>query len=122
MGGTSLILKHTFMTTSIFDNIISQRHLSLIDFYARWCGACGDMEPTLQRIALSLGDMVNIIRIDTDKLEHRKIVRRYNIVAVPTFILFNGGEALWRDSGIVSYETIAATIRRYAKTDIYGWK
>lgn len=108
------------MTTSIFDNIISQRHLSLIDFYARWCGACGDMEPTLQRIALSLGDMVNIIRIDTDKLEHRTLVRRYNIVAVPTFILFNSGEALWRDSGIVSYETIASTIRRYAKCDIYS--
>ena len=102
------------MTTTSFDNIIHQQHLHLVDFYAQWCGACHDMELTLQRIALSMGDMVSIIRINTDMMEHRKIVRRYNIVAVPTFILFSHGEAIWRDCGIVRYEHLVSAIRRHA--------
>ena len=102
------------MTTASFNNIIHQQHLHLVDFYAQWCGACHDMELTLQRIALSMGDMVSIIRINTDMMEHRKIVRRYNIVAVPTFILFSHGEAIWRDCGIVRYEHLVSAIRRHA--------
>lgn len=102
------------MTTASFDNIIHQQHLHLVDFYAQWCGACHDMELTLQRIALSMGDIVSIIRINTDMMEHRKIVRRYNIVAVPTFILFSHGEAIWRDCGIVRYEHLVSAIRRHA--------
>jgi thioredoxin 1 len=102
------------MTTASFDNIIHQGHLHLVDFYAQWCGACHDMELTLQRIALSLGDKVDIIKINTDMVEHRRLVRRYNIVAVPTFILFSRGEAIWRDSGIVRYEHLASAIHRYS--------
>lgn len=78
------------------------------------------MEPTLQRLLLAFGDKINIVRIDTDSSEHRRLVRRYNIVAVPTFILFGHGEALWRDSGIVSYDILATAIRRYAKRAMYN--
>jgi thioredoxin 1 len=108
------------MTPTIFDNLIKQQNLSLVDFYAHWCGACGAMEPTLQRLLLAFGNNINIVRIDTDTAEHRKIVRRYNIVSVPTFILFGHGEALWRDSGIVGYDILAAAIRRYTRQTIYN--
>jgi thioredoxin 1 len=108
------------MTPAIFDNLIKQQNLSLVDFYAHWCGACGAMEPTLQRLLLAFGNNINIVRIDTDTAEHRKIVRRYNIVSVPTFILFGHGEALWRDSGIVGYDILAAAIRRYTRQTIYN--
>ena len=108
------------MTPTIFDNLIKQQNLSLVDFYAHWCGACGAMEPTLQRLLLAFGNNINIVRIDTDTAEHRTIVRRYNIVSVPTFILFGHGEALWRDSGIVGYDILAAAIRRYTRQTIYN--
>ena len=74
----------------------------------------------MQRLLLAFGDNINIVRIDTDTAEHRKIVRRYNIVSVPTFILFGHGEALWRDSGIVGYDILAAAIRRYTRQRIYN--
>ena len=108
------------MKTTDFDNIVASERLTLIDFYATWCGACRAMDPTLDRIALAMSDIVTLVRVDTSAISSIPLVRRYNIVAVPTFILFNSGEALWRDSGIVSYETIASTIRRYAKHDIYS--
>ena len=53
-----------------------------------------------------------IIRIDIDRKEHREIVARYNIVAVPTFVLFRDGEIVWRESGVMPIERIENAIRR----------
>ena len=108
------------MKTSDFDNIISASdRLILIDFYATWCGACKAIDPTLDRVALALNDIVTMLRIDTVSNTNREIVERYNIVAVPTLILFRQGEILWRDSGIVNYDILAAAIRRYSRSTIY---
>ena len=102
------------MKTSDFDNIIcTSDRLILIDFYATWCGACRAIDPTLDRVALALSDIVTMIRIDTVSNSNREIVERYNIVAVPTLILFRQGEILWRDSGIIGYDKLCNTIRRH---------
>ena len=102
------------MKTSDFDNIISASdRLILIDFYATWCGACKAIDPTLDRVALALNDIVTMLRIDTVSNTNREIVERYNIVAVPTLILFRQGEILWRDSGIIGYDKLCSTIRRH---------
>ena len=102
------------MKTSDFDNIIcASDRLILIDFYAAWCGACKAIDPTLDRVALALSDIVTMLRIDTVSNSNREIVERYNIVAVPTLILFRQGDILWRDSGIIAYDKLCSTIRRH---------
>jgi thioredoxin 1 len=102
------------MKTSDFDYIISANdRLILIDFYASWCGACQAIDPTLDRVALALSDIVTMLRIDTTANTNREIVERYNIVSVPTLILFRDGEALWRNSGIIAYDKLCNAIRHH---------
>lgn len=102
------------MKTSDFDNIIcASDRLILIDFYATWCGACKAIDPTLDRVALALSDIVTMLRIDTVSNSNREIVERYNIVSVPTLILFRQGEALWRNSGIIAYDKLCNAIRHH---------
>lgn len=100
------------MRVTDFDNIISSERLTLIDFYATWCGACRAMDPTLDRVALAMSDIVTLVRVDTSAISSIPLVRRYNIVAVPTLILFRRGEVLWRESGIVSFSHLMEAIQR----------
>ena len=80
-----------------FNDIISGEVLTLVDFYATWCGPCKNMHPILEQVKEKLGDQVRIIKIDVDK--HRELSQQYNIQAVPTFIIFRHGKALHRFSG-----------------------
>lgn len=100
------------MTTNDFYSLIAQNDLTLVDFYATWCGPCKAMDPIIDRLSAILNKRATIIRIDIDLKEHREIVARYNIVAVPTFVLFRDGEIVWRESGVMPIERIENAIRR----------
>ncbi|GFI54015.1 thioredoxin [Alistipes sp.] len=100
------------MTTNDFYSLIAQNDLTLVDFYATWCGPCKAMDPIIDRLSAMLNKRATIIRIDIDRKEHREIVARYNIVAVPTFVLFRDGEIVWRESGVMPIERIENAIRR----------
>ena len=101
------------MKSHDFDNLIASERLILIDFYATWCGACGAIDPVLDRVALSMSDMVKLVRIDTTSSSSFDLVRRYNIVALPTLILFSRGELLWRECGLISFDRLNSVIRRH---------
>lgn len=100
------------MTTNDFYSLIAQNDLTLVDFYATWCGPCKAMDPIIDRLSAILNKRATIIGIDIDRKEHREIVARYNIVAVPTFVLFRDGEIVWRESGVMPIERIENAIRR----------
>ena len=66
------------MTTNDFYSLIAQNDLTLVDFYATWCGPCKAMDPIIDRLSAILNKRATIIRIDIDRKEHREIVARYN--------------------------------------------
>ena len=52
-----------------FNDIIKSGKLTLVDFYATWCGPCKMMHPVLEQLKEDLGDSIRIIKIDVDKNE-----------------------------------------------------
>jgi thioredoxin 1 len=107
------------MKISDFDNLISADNLVLIDFYATWCGACGAIDGALDRLVFSMGDVITLVRIDTTSRTSYDLVRRYNVVALPTLMLFQRSEVLWRECGVITYERLAHVIRRYRSVGAY---
>ena len=68
-----------------FNDIINSNQLTLIDFYATWCGPCKMMHPVLEQLKSELGDTLRIIKLDVDKNE--ALSAQYRIQSVPTLML-----------------------------------
>ena len=93
-----------------FNDVINSNQLTLVDFYATWCGPCKMMHPVLE-LKADLGDSIRIIKLDVDK--SGDIAEAYRIQSVPTLMLFRRGEMLWRQSGAMRLADLKATISNY---------
>ncbi|MDD6020723.1 MAG: thioredoxin [bacterium] len=95
-----------------FFDIIGSKSLTLVDFYATWCGPCKAMHPVLEQLKAQAGDRVRIIKLDVDRA--RSVAEQYGIMAVPTLMLFRDGKVLWRKSGSMSLGDLLDVIRKYS--------
>lgn len=95
------------MTT--FQDIINSEKPVLVDFFATWCGPCQMLSPILKEVKDFLGEDVSIIKIDVDK--NQALAAQYQVRGVPTMILFQKGQTLWRQSGVLSKQQIIQAIQ-----------
>lgn len=91
-----------------FNDIINGNQLTLVDFFATWCGPCKQMHPVLEQLKASEGEKLRIIKLDVDKNE--ALASAYHIQSVPTLMLFRNGELLWRQSGAMSLADLKALL------------
>ncbi len=69
----------------------------LVDFWAEWCGPCKMIAPVLDQIALDHPGTLRIGKINID--ENLELARRFNVMSIPTLILFKDGEVQLRIIG-----------------------
>lgn len=91
-----------------FNDIINGNQLTLVDFFATWCGPCKQMHPVLEQLKAIEGENLRIIKLDVDKNE--ALASAYRIQSVPTLMLFRNGELLWRQSGAMSLADLKALL------------
>ena len=94
-----------------FSDIIKSEQLTLVDFFATWCGPCEMMHPVLEQIKNDLGDKIRIIKVDVDKNE--ALSMQYRIQSIPTLMIFKGGELKWRQSGALLERELKKVIAQY---------
>lgn len=94
-----------------FNEIIGSHQLTLVDFFATWCGPCKMMHPVLEQLKQEMPNDLRIIKIDVDNNE--SLARVYAIQAVPTLMLFRDGKILWKQSGAMPLEALKQIIEQY---------
>ena len=67
-----------------FDEIVA-KGVTLVDFYADWCGPCKMIAPTLEQLSVELDGKAQIIKVDVDQQE--ALAMRFKVMSIPTLIL-----------------------------------
>jgi thioredoxin len=62
----------------------------LVDFWAPWCGPCRMVAPVVEEIAQERGDQLKVVKLNID--ENQDTAVQYNVLSIPTLILFRNGE------------------------------
>jgi len=97
------------LNDSDFDDIVHNSETPvLVDFWAPWCGPCKMIAPVIQEIAEEFGDRAKICKLNTD--DARDSAMEFGISAIPTIILFKGGQVEKKWVGLTSKKDIIAAI------------
>ena len=89
------------LTTSTFDETVGGSSVPVVvDFWAEWCGPCKMVAPILDEIASEHAGNLTVAKLNVD--ENPDIAMRYQVMSIPTMIVFSGGEAVRRIVGAKS--------------------
>lgn len=83
--------------------------LALVDFSATWCGPCQMLAPVFDELAEEMGSEVSFYSVDVDA--NSQLAEQYNIMSVPSILLFKNGEKAAQTVGFQSKESLADFVR-----------
>ncbi|MEM8874551.1 MAG: thioredoxin [Planctomycetota bacterium] len=94
------------------DEVLQSDTPVLVDFWAEWCMPCRMLAPTIDKLATDYDGKVKVGKLDTDA--NREIATRFGISAIPTVILFKGGEVAEKFVGLKQEEDFKAVLDQHA--------
>ena len=74
------------------DDISSSDILTLVDFWAEWCGPCKQIGPILEEISNEKKDKIKILKLNID--EDPETAQKFGVQGIPTLMLFRGGNLI----------------------------
>ncbi len=80
----------------------------LVDFYADWCGPCKMMMPVVEKMAEKYDGKIKVGKINSD--EESALAAKYNIMSIPSFLMFKNGELVETLTGAMPADVLAGKL------------
>ena len=91
--------------------VLDYKGLVLVDFWAPWCGPCRMLSPTVEEIAEEKKDVLKVLKMNVD--EESATAEKYQIMGIPTLILFKDGEVVETMVGLQTKESLVEVIEKH---------
>jgi thioredoxin 1 len=102
----------THLSTATFDETVgSTEEAVLVDFWAEWCGPCKMIAPILAEVAGEQQGKVKVMKVNVD--EQPDLARRFDVMSIPTLILFKDGAPAKRLVGARGKGQLLADLAEY---------
>ncbi len=85
--------------------------VTLVDFFATWCGPCKMLSPVVEQLAEEMGDRANFFKVDVDEAD--EIAAEFGIMSIPTLIVFKDGEPVKKSVGFQPKPVLKAMLEEY---------
>jgi thioredoxin 1 len=109
--GKNIMAVHKFTDQSFEADVLKSSTLTLVDFWAEWCGPCRVIGPVLDSVAEELGDTVKIGKINID--ENSDVPARYNVRSIPTLVLFKNGQPVATQVGALPRNVLLEWLKEH---------
>jgi thioredoxin 1 len=88
--------------------VLKEEKLTLVDFWAPWCGPCRAIGPILEELATEYGEKINIVKVNVD--DNPVTASQYGVRSIPTLILVKNGTIQDTKIGLLSKNQLTALL------------
>ncbi len=85
-------MAHEFTDANFQTEVLDSDKLSVIDFWAEWCGPCRAIGPVIEELAKEYEGMVNVGKVNVD--HNPQISQNYGITSIPAILFVKGGQVV----------------------------
>ena len=97
-----------YLTRETFDATLASAEPVLVDFWATWCGPCRMIGPVIEELAAEYKGKAKVCKVDVD--EQPEIAERFQVMTIPTVIVFKHGQIAEKSIGAKSKQAFAQMI------------
>lgn len=87
-----------------------QGPMTIVDFWAPWCGPCKIMDPILDQLEQAFAGKVKFAKVNVDR--QQDIAKRYSVYGMPTMVLFKDGKGVEKVTGVYPLEKLTHYLNR----------
>ncbi|HCX9124862.1 TPA: thioredoxin [Staphylococcus aureus] len=98
------------VTDADFDSKV-ESGVQLVDFWATWCGPCKMIAPVLEELAADYEGKADILKLDVD--ENPSTAAKYEVMSIPTLIVFKDGQPVDKVVGFQQKENLAEVLDKH---------
>ena len=100
----------TFTDDNFQSEVLGSKEPVLVDFWATWCGPCRNIAPLVDQLAAEYKGKLKVGKLDVDA--HQNVPQKYNVLSIPTLLLFKNGQVADQVVGSVPKATLDAMVKR----------